>query len=35
MLSVMGFAKLSKEDLICNTNSISEIVGSELNMQQI
>jgi hypothetical protein len=29
MLSVMGFAKLSKEDLICNTNSISEIVGSD------
>lgn len=29
MLSVMGFAKLSKEDLIWNTNSISEIVGSD------
>jgi len=29
ILSVTGFAKLSKEDLICNTNSISEIVGSD------
>jgi hypothetical protein len=29
ILSVTGFAKLPKEDLICNTTSISEIVGSD------